>query len=486
MPKKSNSIAEKTKVQNLNIDKTNYKEFSIRELNQSDFLNDKNFVPNPHEYITVRGAREHNLVGNDGTGVNLIIPKNKMVVFTGLSGSGKSSLVFDTIYAEGQRRYVESLSSYARQFLGLKEKPVVDTIDGLSPAISIDQKSTSNNPRSTVGTVTEIYDYLRLLFARVGDQKCHVCGSEIAGESVSNMMDRIMKIEESHPSACVAFVSPIVEDQKGWHKQHILEAKKNGFKRIRVNGKTMLVEEAESLEMNKQQKHTIEIIVDRVEVKEENRDRILDSLETALRFGSGRCVVEILEEDTSKLYLNKNKACPNGHGAPPELEPRIFSFNSPHGACPHCSGLGYVTEIDEDLIVPNHTLSVAEGCIKPLSRASVSGGWLTRIFDYLSQKYKFSLTEPWKNLSDKQKKVILYGEEKFEGVILNLERRYKESTSEASRRDIESYMNKKVCPECKGSRLKKEALAVTICGKNIAEVCSMSIEDCLQWFEDIS
>jgi excinuclease ABC subunit A len=447
--------------------------------NQEKFLNDTSFIPNPHDFITVRGAREHNLKN-----VSIVIPKNKMVVFSGLSGSGKSSLVFDTIYAEGQRRYVESLSSYARQFLGLKEKPDVDSIDGLSPAISIDQKSTSHNPRSTVGTTTEIYDYLRLLYSKIGIQHCPVCNAEIKSESVTKMVDRIMNLPQNQS---IILLAPVVEDQKGWHRQHVLEAKKNGFRRMRVDGEIMLLTEVEKLELNKQKKHTIEIVIDRLSINEENRSRIVDSLETTLKFGKGKAIVWCVNDDGSdnKIYLNKNKACPNGHGSPGDLEPRQFSFNSPHGACPTCTGLGVITEIDPSLIIPNDTLSIMEGCIRPLSRMSISGGWLTKTFESLGKKYKFSLNEPWRNLTEKQKNIILYGDKTFEGVITNLNRRYKETTSEASRKDIESYMTKRVCPDCNGARLKKESLAVTIAGKNIAEVSEMSISKCLDHFKKL-
>ncbi len=446
------------------------------DYNLTDHLQDPGFIPNPHEYITVRGAREHNL-----NNVSVVIPKNQFVVFSGLSGSGKSSLVFDTIYAEGQRRYVESLSSYARQFLGLKEKPDVDSIDGLSPAISIDQKSTSHNPRSTVGTTTEIYDYLRLLFAKIGIQHCHVCGAEIKAESVTRMIDRIMKLPKG---TNMILLAPLVEDQKGWHRQHVLEAKKNGFRRMRVNGQIMLLEEIEKLDLNKQHKHSLEIVVDRISVSQENRSRIVDSMETALKFGKSKAIVLTIDEQgqEQKIHFNKNKACPNGHGSPGDLEPRQFSFNSPHGACPVCTGLGVITEIDPDLIVPNKTLSISEGCIRPLSRLSISGGWLTKVFESLAKKHRFSLTQPWKNLTEKQKKIILYGDSKFEGVITNLNRRYKETTSEASRRDIESYMTKRVCHACGGARLKKESLAVTVAGKNIAYYSNLPIYDCSKEF----
>jgi excinuclease ABC subunit A len=452
-----------------------------KEYNQSPDLNINTFIPNPHEFITVKGAREHNLKN-----VSIVIPKNQLVVFSGLSGSGKSSLVFDTVYAEGQRRYVESLSAYARQFLGLKEKPDVDSIDGLSPAISIDQKSTSHNPRSTVGTTTEIYDYLRLLYAKVGTQHCPICGSEITGESVTKMSKRIMELKKDRQ---VIILSPLVEDQKGWHKQLIHEAKKNGFRRMRVDGHIMLIDEAEKAELNKQEKHTIQIVVDRLVINQENKTRLVDSLETSLKFGHDKVdILDVKDDGTEEvLHFNKNRACPNGHGNPGEMEPRSFSFNSPHGACPTCSGLGVVTEIDPDLVIPNEKLSIMEGAIRPLSRLSISGGWLTRTFETLAKKYRFKLTDPWKKLTDRQKDVILNGTEdgKFEGVLKNLRRRYTETTSEGARRDIENYMNKKTCGTCHGQRLKQESLAVTVAGKNISEVSNLSISAASKHFDEL-
>jgi excinuclease ABC subunit A len=448
-------------------------------LNSAEKLSDNTFTPNPHNYITVKGAKENNLKN-----VSIVIPKNRLVVFSGLSGSGKSSLVFDTIYAEGQRRYVESLSAYARQFLGLKEKPDVDSIDGLSPAISIDQKSTSQNPRSTVGTITEIYDYLRLLYAKIGHQHCPVCNAKIANETVNSMTERLSQLKEVET---IIILSPLVQDQKGWHRQLIVDAKNNGFRRMRINGKISLIEEVEKLQLNRQQKHTIEIVVDRITSLKENKLRILDSLETALKYGNGKAEVIIVnsEGEETLLHFNKNKACPNGHGSPSDLEPRMFSFNSPHGACQTCAGLGLITEIDADLVVSNVSLSIIEGCIRPLSRMSISGGWLTKMFDSLADKHGFSLETPWNQLTDSQKHAVLYGDGSFEGVITNLKRRYKETTSEAARKDIESYMNKKVCPACNGARLKPDVLAVTISQKNISHIVNMPINLCLVWFKEI-
>jgi excinuclease ABC subunit A len=435
--------------------------------NDPKYLDDETFFPNPHDYITVRGARQHNLKG-----VSVIVPKNKLVVFSGLSGSGKSSLVFDTIYAEGQRRYVESLSSYARQFLGLKEKPDVDSIEGLSPAISIDQKSTSKNPRSTVGTTTEIHDYLRLLYARIGIQHDPSTGEELRVDSVSGMAKRVL----SHaPNQDVIILAPLVDDRKGWHKQAILEAEKNTFRRLRVDGKIMLIEEAKKIELDKNTKHSLEIVIDKLFAEEANKLRLIDSIETALKHGKDRCIVLIPEMDNEELEFSKSKIR--------ELEPRMFSFNSPHGACTHCTGLGYLIEVDNALVVPNDSLSIAEGAIRPFNVMTITSGWLAKTFEQLATKYNFGLNKPWKDLTDKAKHAILYGDDKFEGVITNLERRYKESVSDTARRDIESYMAKKTCPVCKGTRLNERALSVTVAGKSIAEVSEMSVADCAEHFE---
>jgi excinuclease ABC subunit A len=434
--------------------------------NTPEYLGDETFLPNPHDYITVRGAKQHNLKN-----VSVIVPKNKLVVFSGLSGSGKSSLVFDTIYAEGQRRYVESLSSYARQFLGLKEKPDVDTIEGLSPAISIDQKSTSKNPRSTVGTTTEIHDYLRLLYAKIGIQKDPLTGENLRVESTSGMVKRIIAAGLGQNAI---FLAPLINDQKGWHRQSILDTKAAGYRRIRIDGKIILMEEAEKMELDKQKKHSIEMVVDRVQVSEENRLRLIDSLETSLKLGKERALVIIAAEDELTLEFNKNKM--------KELEPRMFSFNSPHGACVTCTGLGYLTEVDPDLVVPNDTLSIAEGAIRPFSKMTVSGGWLVKVLEKVALRHGFKLSDIWKKIPQKGRDAVLFGDKDFEGVITNLKRRYKESTSDAARRDIESYMSKKACHTCLGSRLNERALAVTVGEKNIAAVNDMSVRDCLDFF----
>jgi excinuclease ABC subunit A len=448
----------------------NQADFEIVNYNTDEYLKDESFFPNPHNYITVRGARQHNLKN-----VSVIVPKNKLVVFSGLSGSGKSSLVFDTIYAEGQRRYVESLSSYARQFLGLKEKPDVDYIEGLSPAISIDQKSTSRNPRSTVGTTTEIYDYLRLLFAKIGNQLDPETGLELRVESMTGMADRLFKAAKGQSAI---FLAPVVDDKKGWHRQAVSEAKKSGFRRIRVDGKIMLIDEAEKVELEKTLKHSIEIIVDKQVIEDENRLRIIDSLETSLKLGKDKAFVIISDGEHERvLDFSKNKL--------KELEPRMFSFNSPHGACAHCSGLGYLTEVDADLVVPNPNLSILEGAIRPFSKMTVSGGWMTKLLEALATRYSFKMTEAWKKISDKAKHAILFGDDKFEGVITNLQRRYKDSASDSSRRDIESYMSKKSCNVCNGAKLNEHSLAVKVSGKNIAQVSDLSIQDCLTFFETL-
>lgn len=434
--------------------------------NSDKYLLDDTFFPNPHDFITVRGARQHNLKG-----VNLIVPKNKLVVFSGLSGSGKSSLVFDTIYAEGQRRYVESLSSYARQFLGLKEKPDVDSIEGLSPAISIDQKSTSKNPRSTVGTTTEIHDYLRLLYARIGIQHDPKTGEEMRVDSVTGMAKRIL----AHaPGKDVIVMASLVDDRKGWHKQAILEAEKNGFRRLRIDHKIMLIEEAKKLDLDKNTKHSLDIVVDKLVSEESNRIRLIDSIETALKFGKDKALILIPDNDNEVMEFSKAKIR--------ELEPRMFSFNSPHGACTHCSGLGYLIEVDSSLVVPSDSLSIVEGAIRPFNVMTITSGWLAKTFQGLATRYNFSLSKPWKDIPEKAKNAILFGDEKFEGVITNLERRYKESVSDTARRDIESYMMKKTCPVCKGTRLNERALSVTVGGKNIAEVSGVSVADCLDFF----
>ena len=434
--------------------------------------------------IIVRGARVHNLKN-----LNIDIPRNKLVVITGLSGSGKSSLAFDTIYAEGQRRYVESLSAYARQFLGLMDKPDVDKIEGLSPAISIDQKSASHNPRSTVGTVTEIYDYLRLLFARVGEPHCAVCGKKISGQTVTQMVDQVM----GWPAGTkIIIMAPMIRDQKGEHRHLFEEVKKSGYQRVRVDGVVMDLSEALNLTLDKKKKHTIEVVVDRIAIDASERNRVADSLETALDLGHDTVVLQ--KNEKQEVLLSSNFACPDGHMNLPELNPRNFSFNSPHGACPDCTGLGTRLEVDPDLIIPNQKLTLGEGAIRPWSKTTSRLSWYSRVLQALAEEYGFSLNAQVRDLPKKFVDVIMYGTgvtkvkimdesgyerfTSFEGVIPNLNRRYKETDSDYMRSEIEQYMRVKTCPTCGGKRLRPEFLAVTIQEKSIVDVSNMSIDEC--------
>jgi excinuclease ABC subunit A len=442
--------------------------------------------------IIIRGARVHNLKN-----INLDIPRNKLVVITGLSGSGKSSLAFDTIYAEGQRRYVESLSAYARQFLGLMDKPDVDKIEGLSPAISIDQKSASHNPRSTVGTVTEIYDYLRLLYARVGIPHCPVCGKRIVGQSVTQMVDQIMSWSEGTKFVIMA---PLVKDQKGEHKHLLEEARKSGYQRVRFDKTIMDLSEALQLNVDKKKKHTIDVVVDRVALDRGDRARLADSLETALDLGNDSVIIQ--RDDTrEELLLSSNFACPDGHTNLPELNPRNFSFNSPHGACVDCTGLGTRLEVDPNLVIPNPKLTLAEGAIRPWSKTTSRLSWYSRVLEAAAKQYGFSVHVPVKDLPKKFLDAILYGtgdkkisiedesgysrNTSFEGVIPNLERKYKETDSDYMRGEIEQYMRISVCPTCKGKRLKPEFLAVTVDGKSIIDVSSLTIEEAVEFTEEL-
>lgn len=441
------------------------------------------------ENIVIRGAREHNLKNVDVT-----IPRDKLVVITGLSGSGKSSLAFDTIYAEGQRRYVESLSSYARQFLGLMEKPDVDQIEGLSPAISIDQKSTTRNPRSTVGTVTEIYDYLRLLFARVGVPHCPVCGLVIEKQTIPQIVEQIL----SKPADTrFMILAPIVKDKKGVHKYVFEGLKKAGYARVRVDGKIYDVDEELTLDKNK--KHTIEAVIDRLIVDRENEKRLTESVENALNLGEG--VMIYLDNDKAdEQVFSQNFACPNCHISLPEISPRSFSFNSPHGACPVCTGLGTKLEIDPTLVMPNQRLSIAEGAIRPWSRTTARMSWYAHILEVVGAKYGFSVHEPVENLSEKAIDIVMYGtgdetftvhmgtrtyEATYEGVIANLERRYHETDSDYVRKEIEKYMALKICPKCKGKRLKPEFLAVTVGDKSIYDLSNLPIDEHIKLFDNI-
>jgi excinuclease ABC subunit A len=437
--------------------------------------------------IIVRGARVHNLKNLD-----IDIPRNKLVVITGLSGSGKSSLAFDTIYAEGQRRYVESLSAYARQFLGLMDKPDVDKIEGLSPAISIDQKSASHNPRSTVGTVTEIYDYLRLLFARVGEPHCAVCGKRISGQSVTQMVDQVMSWPESTK---IIILAPMIRDQKGEHRHLFEEVKKSGYQRVRVDGTVMDLSEAINLNLDKKKKHTIEVVVDRIALDGGDRVRVADSLETALDLGNDTVLIQKNEKD--EILLSSNFACPDGHMNLPELNPRNFSFNSPHGACPDCTGLGTRLEVDPELIIPNQKLTLGEGAIRPWSKTTSRLSWYGRVLQALAEEYGFSLNAQVRDLPKKFLDIVMYGTgdkkvkiadesgyerfTSFEGVIPNLNRRYRETDSDYMRSEIEQYMRVKTCPTCKGKRLKPEFLAVTIKEKSIVDVANMSIDEAAEF-----
>ncbi|MCM1363566.1 MAG: excinuclease ABC subunit UvrA [Faecalibacterium sp.] len=435
--------------------------------------------------IFIKGAREHNLKNVDVT-----IPRDKLIVFTGLSGSGKSSLAFDTIYAEGQRRYVESLSSYARMFLGQMEKPDVDYIDGLSPAISIDQKTTSKNPRSTVGTITEIYDYLRLLYARIGIPHCTVCGREIKPQTVDQIVEQICKLPERTK---FQLLSPIAKGKKGEFVKELEQIRKSGFVRVRIDGITYDLSEQIKLEKNK--KHNIEVIVDRLVMKEGIESRLADSVETATKLSGGLLIVDFT--DGNEQLYSLNYACPEHGISFDELTPRMFSFNNPFGACKKCSGLGVFMEISEKLVVPNKNLSINQGAINAHGWGNVSNGSIAHMYyTALGKKYGFTLDTPIKDFSEKAYNAILYGTngEKmkmerptsfgggvyytdFEGIINNLKRRYDESTSETSRAEIEQLMTTEPCPECGGARLSKEALSVTVCGKNIDEVSRMSIEE---------
>ena len=444
----------------------------------------------PLDAIIVRGAREHNLKNIDVT-----IPRDRFVVITGVSGSGKSSLAFDTIYAEGQRRYVESLSAYARQFLGRIEKPDVDYIEGLSPAISIDQKGASRNPRSTVGTVTEIYDYLRLLFARVGHPHCPQCGRAISRQTVQQISDAILDLPQGTRFMIMA---PLIKDRKGEHQGVFEDLRKAGYVRVRVDGK--IHDLSQEFDLDKNKRHTIEAVVDRLVIgDEEQSGRISDSVETALKLGAGVVLVSIV--DGEELLFSEHFACIHCGISLGEIAPRTFSFNSPHGACPACTGLGVKLEIDPELVMPNKQLTIAEGAVRPWSRTGSMSSWYASMLESVARKYGFSVHVPVKNLTQEQLSSILYGsgsqivtvmhetqlgksyqwDTYFEGVIPNLERRFRDTESDYVRGEIERYMRSKPCPTCKGQRLKPESLAVTVSDINISRVTSMSIEQALEW-----
>ncbi len=438
----------------------------------------------PLDSIVVKGAREHNLKN-----IDIVIPRDKLVVITGVSGSGKSSLAFDTIYAEGQRRYVESLSAYARQFLGRMEKPDVDYIEGLSPAISIDQKGPSRNPRSTVGTVTEIYDYLRLLFARVGHPHCPRCGREITMQTVQQIVDAVQGLPEK---SRIMILASLIRDRKGEYQAVFDDLRKAGYIRVRVDGR--IYDLAEKFHLDKNKKHTIEVVVDRLIIGQSGgQSRIADSVETALKLGAGVVLVSII--DGEELLFSEHFACPHCGISLGEIAPRTFSFNSPHGACPGCTGLGVKLEIDPDLVIPERDLSIAGGAIRPWQFSS----WFGYQFESLARRYGFSLRQPVKELSEDNLQVLLYGEggashqyrnrfgkvreyfEGFEGVIPRMERLYRDTDSENSRAQIERYMVARPCPVCQGKRLKPESLAVTIGGRNIMDVSALSINRSLEW-----
>lgn len=445
--------------------------------------------------IVIRGAKEHNLKN-----IDLTIPRDKLVVFTGVSGSGKSSLAFDTIYAEGQRRYVESLSSYARQFLGQMEKPDVEYIEGLSPAISIDQKTTSHNPRSTVGTVTEIYDYLRLLFARIGIPHCPKCGKEIKKQTIDQIVDQIMALPERTK---LQLLAPVVRGRKGEHVKLLEDAKKSGYARVRVDG--IIYDLSEEITLEKNKKHTIEIVVDRLVVKEDMQKRLTESIETVSALSGGLLVVDV-NLGESELIFSQNFSCPDCGISLSELEPRLFSFNNPMGACPECMGLGMQMKFDENLIVPNTALSIMQGAIVAPGYNSIGNkeSMSHILFQTLAEKYQFSLDTPFEDLPQQIKSIIFYGtggeklrikyanargsgfyDYDFEGIIPNLQRRYNE-TSETMRGEYEEYMTNIQCPVCHGHRLRPEVLAVTIAGKNISEVTELSISDIQDYFQKLS
>ncbi|MBP1744136.1 MAG: uvrA1 [Firmicutes bacterium] len=441
--------------------------------------------------ITIKGARVHNLKN-----VDLEIPRDKFVVFTGLSGSGKSSLAFDTIYAEGQRRYVESLSAYARMFLGQMDKPDVDHIEGLSPAISIDQKTTNRNPRSTVGTVTEIYDYLRLLYSNIGKPHCPKCGKEIAQQTVDQMVDKILEMEEKTK---IQVLAPIIMGKKGEHAKVLENIRKSGYVRVRIDGKTYDLQE-EEIKLSKTVRHTIEAVVDRLVIKPEIGGRLADSLEAALKLAEGLVIINVI--DGEDIMFSENFACPDCGISIGELSPRMFSFNSPYGKCDTCDGLGTLMEIDPDLVIPDRSKSILDGAVAPWGSGSMKeDSWTRSILKALEKEYKFRLDTPVEKLDPHVVDILLYGikgdkikvrytrengtmefNHAFEGVINNLKRRYRETSSNYMKSEIEGYMSDNPCPECAGNRLRPEVLAVTVGGLNIAELCKLSIKDEFNFF----
>jgi len=443
-------------------------------------------------YIEVKGAKEHNLKN-----IDVKIPRDQFVVVTGLSGSGKSSLAFDTIYAEGQRRYVESLSAYARQFLGQMEKPNVESIEGLSPAISIDQKTTSRNPRSTVGTVTEIYDYLRLLYARTGTPHCPECGIEISQQSVDQIVDKIIALPEKTK---ILIMAPIIRGKKGEHKRELDSVKKEGFVRVRVNGE--IREVSEEIKLKKTKKHNIEVVVDRLIVREGMEKRLSDSVETALKLSEGLLIINIV--DGEDIVFNTKFSCAEHGVGISEMEPRMFSFNNPYGACSHCKGIGHLLEIDKELVIPDYSLSAAEGAVVPLA-SSGEGTYYISMLEAILRDHKYDLDTPFTEVDEETLHEVLYGtgerkikfrydskfgglrdyEAPFEGVINNLSRRYKSTSSDYMRKKIEEYMSLKACPACDGKRLKPEVLAVTFGGQNVWQVTELSVRKALEFFENV-
>ena len=446
----------------------------------------------PSDQIVVSGAREHNL-----RDITVTLPRNALVVITGLSGSGKSSLAFDTIYAEGQRRYVESLSAYARQFLGQMDKPDVDSIEGLSPAISIDQKTTSRNPRSTVGTVTEIYDYLRLLWARIGHPHCHICGKPIAGQSTEQIIDQVLDLEEGTRFMVLA---PVVRGRKGEYGKLLDDLRAEGFTRVKVDGEVRRLDE--EIVLDKKYKHDLAVVVDRLVMRADLRKRLADSIETAVALAEGMVEIEMVDTGERRLFSEKF-ACPEHGPSIAELEPRIFSFNSPHGACPRCTGLGSQMEIDPELVVPDPALSIGEGAILPWSSSASS--YYEQITQAIAERYEVDLDTPWADLPDEQRDLFLHGTNgdriyvsyrnrmgrrrsymtTFEGIVPNLERRYRETDSDYSREKIEEYMSVRPCPECGGARLRPESRAVLVAGTPIQEFTKLSAHRALRWIEEV-
>ena len=452
----------------------------------------RQLVNTMNDFITVRGARANNLKN-----VNLTIPRDRFVVFTGLSGSGKSSLAFDTIYAEGQRRYVESLSSYARMFLGQMDKPDVDAIDGLSPAISIDQKTTSKNPRSTVGTVTEIYDYLRLLWARTGVPHCPKCGREIRKQTIDQIVDKILQLPEG---TRFQVLSPVVRGKKGEHQKVFSDARKSGFARIRVDGS--LYDLTEEISLDKNRKHNVELVVDRLILRGDITRRLTDSIETATSHGGGLAVIQRMDTE-EEIAFSLNYACEDCGISMPELSPRMFSFNNPYGACPHCAGLGFQLKVDPELIIPNRTLSILDGAIQASGWGNVKNDSISKMyFDALAERFHFKLTDPVEKLSPAALDAILYGtkgeklklfyqrangrgtlEQAFEGVVPSLERRYRETQSDAMRKELEESMSTSPCPQCGGKRLSPISRAVTVGGMRIMDYCDLPVTKALDFME---